>query len=203
MAGLTFVLEPRCSHSEPLVHSLCGDGPRLTLTPQGRSWGTESPPRSSGSYTGWSHGQTLSCPATKQIKNLLPELLVCGLKKESIIVLHLHPVIICNTVDIYMYFDWPHSVWLCIFPAGCWVLFWGPLFLPPLQRVPVSPVDPCPVWSSALAACLGISSQKLASDVHVKNGFNHCSLMSGYKFNFPNNKLYQSTKHTIVLPTTH
>lgn len=87
MAGLTFVLEPRCSRSEPLVHSLCGDGPRLTLTPQGRSWGTESPPRSSGSYTGWSHGQTLSCPATKQIKNLLPELLVCGLKKESIIVL--------------------------------------------------------------------------------------------------------------------
>lgn len=37
MAGLTFVLEPMCSRSEPLVHSLCGDGPRLTLTPQGRS----------------------------------------------------------------------------------------------------------------------------------------------------------------------
>lgn len=114
---------------------------------------------------------------------------------------NLYLVIFCNTVDIY--FDWPHSVWLCIFLAGCWVLFWGPLFLPPLQRVPVSSVGPCPVCSSALAACLGISSQKLASDVHVKNSFNQCSLMSGYNFFFLNNKLYQSTKYAIILPTMH
>lgn len=113
---------------------------------------------------------------------------------------NLYLVIFCNTVDIY--FDWPHSVWLCIFLAGCWVLFWGPLFLPPLQRVLVSSVGPCPVCSSALAACLGISSQKLASDVHVKNSFNQCSLMSGYNF-FLNNKLYQSTKYAIILPTMH
>lgn len=112
MAGLTFVPEPRCSRSEPLVHSLGADGPRLTLTPQGHSWGTESPPRSSGSCTEWSHGQTLSCPATKQIKNLLLELL-CN--EERII----HSFAIC----IWSYFA---TLWISILTdliQFCFVFF--------------------------------------------------------------------------------